>query len=81
MILCIVNCLVCLLGLVSFGWLVWLKQREHSSEGRSGRANAAETVYVAARRKADKESVENAQELLDLETTNAKKPDDPSKKK
>ena len=45
------------------------------------KGNAAATAYVAERRKADKESVDDAQELLDLETTNAKKPDDPSKKK
>ncbi len=45
------------------------------------KGNAAATAYVASRRKADRESVEDAQELLDLETTNAKKPDDPSKKK
>ena len=45
------------------------------------KGNAAATAYVAARRKADKESVEDAQELLDLETASAKKADDPSKKK
>jgi hypothetical protein len=45
------------------------------------KGNAAATAYVAARRKADKEAVDDAQELLDLETANAKKPVDPSKKK
>ena len=45
------------------------------------KGSAAATAYVAARRKADKEAVEDAQELLDLETASAKKPDDPSKKK
>ena len=45
------------------------------------KGNAAATAFVAARRKADKEAVEDAQELLDLETANAKKPADASKKK